>query len=45
MKSITPKRIYYIAAICLLFILGTQACLVLDFFKQSVPGWFMNRMQ
>lgn len=35
MKSISPKQISYIAAICLLFVLGTQAILVYDYFQTT----------
>lgn len=38
MKTISPKQIYYIAAICLLFILGTQAYLVYDYFQTTRAG-------
>ena len=38
MKQITPKQITYIAAICLLFILGTQAFLVYDYFQTTRAG-------
>lgn len=35
MKSINPKQIYYIAAICLLLILGAQSYLVYDYFQTT----------
>jgi signal transduction histidine kinase len=38
MKSISPKQISYIAAICLLFILVTQAFLVYDYFQTTRAG-------
>ena len=38
MKSITPKQISYIAAICLLFVLGTQSYLVFDYFQTTRAG-------
>ncbi len=38
MKSITPNQISYIAAICLFFILGTQAFLVYDYFQTTRAG-------
>jgi signal transduction histidine kinase len=38
MKLITPIHISYIAAICLLFILGSQAYLVYDYFQTTRAG-------
>lgn len=38
MKSINPKQIYYIAAICLLLILGAQSYLVYDYFQTTRDG-------
>jgi two-component system phosphate regulon sensor histidine kinase PhoR len=38
MKSINPKQIYYIAAICLLLILGAQAYLIYDYFQTTRDG-------
>lgn len=38
MKLITPIHITYIAAICLLFILGSQAYLVYDYFQTTRAG-------
>jgi len=38
MKLITPIHISYIAAICLLFILGSQAYLVYDYFRTTRAG-------
>jgi len=38
MKSISPKQISFIAAICLLFILGTQTFLVYDYFQTTRAG-------
>ncbi|MEA4851708.1 MAG: histidine kinase dimerization/phospho-acceptor domain-containing protein, partial [Paludibacter sp.] len=38
MKSINPKQIYYIAAICLLLILGAQSYLVYDYFQTTHAG-------
>lgn len=35
MKSIHPKQISYLAAICLLFILGSQAYLIYDYFRTT----------
>ena len=35
MKTINPKQIYYIAAICLLLILGAQSYLVYDYFQTT----------
>ncbi len=38
MKPITPKLISYLAAICLLFVLVTQAYLVFDYFQTTRAG-------
>ena len=38
MKVLTPKQIAYVAAVCLLFILGTQTFLVYDYFQTTRAG-------
>src|ERR1035437_8045024 len=38
MKSINPKQISFLATICLLFILGSQAFLVYDYFQTTRAG-------